>query len=314
MNLRLVVPEELSTAALRALEDESVSSVQVLRGASLRPAGDVIEANVSREGCDTVVQALSALGIASVGSLTIEPVGIWMSAAGDRADSRTPGASADAVVWPAVEQQALDDSELNFTYVSFMVLAMLIAGIAIELDSAILVIGAMVLGPEFGAIVAIALAVVRRRANLFRRGLVTLLAGFAIAMVATSLATFVGVGLGWVNQGDLARPRVATSFIYLPDLWSIVVSIIAGAAGVLALTSARTGGLSGVFISVTTVPAAANLAMAVALGQWSEVSGSAVQLAVNLIGMIIAGIVTLLIQEQVWNRVRRQRSALRASR
>ena len=162
--------------------------------------------------------------------------------------------------------------------------------------------------------VAIALAVVRRRANLFRRGLVTLLAGFAIAMVATSLATFVGVGLGWVNQGDLARPRVATSFIYLPDHWSIVVSIIAGAAGVLALTSARTGGLSGVFISVTTVPAAANLAMAVALGQWSEVSGSAVQLAVNLIGMIIAGIVTLLIQEQVWNRVRRQRSALRASR
>jgi hypothetical protein len=42
--------------------------------------------------------------------------------------------------------------------------------------------------------------------------------------------------------------------------------LIAGAAGVLSLTSAKTGGLSGVFISVTTIPAAGNVALGLAFG------------------------------------------------
>ena len=60
------------------------------------------------------------------------------------------------------------DSELNWTFLSFMSLATLIAGVAIVLDSQVLVIGAMVLGPEFGAIAALGVALVRRRTVLAR--------------------------------------------------------------------------------------------------------------------------------------------------
>ena len=70
------------------------------------------------------------------------------------------------MVWTQVGSRAYDDSELNWTYLSFMVLATLIAGVAIVLDSSILVIGAMVLGPEFGPIAAIGVALVRRRTHL----------------------------------------------------------------------------------------------------------------------------------------------------
>ncbi len=55
-----------------------------------------------------------------------------------------------------------------------MVLATLLAAIAIVTDSVILVIGAMVLGPEFVAIAALGVGLVRRRANLFRQALRTL--------------------------------------------------------------------------------------------------------------------------------------------
>lgn len=51
-----------------------------------------------------------------------------------------------------------------------MTLATSLASIAIVLDSPILVIGAMVLGPEFVAIAALALALVRRRYSLFWYG------------------------------------------------------------------------------------------------------------------------------------------------
>jgi acyl-[acyl carrier protein]--UDP-N-acetylglucosamine O-acyltransferase len=63
-----------------------------------------------------------------------------------------------------------------------------------------------------------------------------------------------------VTLDDITGPRPDTAFIYTPDRWSFLVAIIAGAAGVLSLTSDRVGGLSGVFISVTTVPAAGNVA------------------------------------------------------
>ena len=87
--------------------------------------------------------------------------------------------------------------------------------------------------------------------------------------------------------------------------------MIAGAAGVLSLTSARVGGLSGVFISVTTVPAAGNVALGLAFGQMAEVRGSALQLGLNITGMALAGWLTLLFQRIVWNRFAERRVRLR---
>ena len=137
-----------------------------------------------------------------------------------------------------------------------MTLATLLASIAIILDSQILVIGAMVLGPEFVAIAALGLALVRRRRDLGFYAASTLLLGFVVAIALTTLAALVGRALGWIAIEDVTGPRPGTDFIYSPDKWSFIVAVIAAAAGVLSLTSAKVGGLSGVFISVTTVPAA----------------------------------------------------------
>jgi uncharacterized membrane protein len=78
----------------------------------------------------------------------------------------------------------------------------------------------------------------------------------------------------------------------------------------LALTSARVGGLSGVFISVTTIPAAGNVALGIAFGVGDEIWGSIMQLLINLTGMALAGWVTLAIQEAVWSRVSLHRARL----
>ena len=72
-----------------------------------------------------------------------------------------------------------------------------------------------------------------------------------------------------------------------------MVALLAGGAGVLSLTAGRTNVLVGVFISVTTVPAAGNLGLALALGVQDEIAGAAAQLGINLAGMIISGCVLL---------------------
>lgn len=215
---------------------------------------------------------------------------------------------AQAVVWADVTQRAYEETELNWTYLSFMTLATLLASIAIVVDSQVLVIGAMVLGPEFVAIAALGLALVRHRGNLFALAGRTLLVGFGVAITATTIAAVAARALGWVVSEDVTGERPGTDFIYSPDKWSFIVALIAAAAGVLSLTSAKVGGLSGVFISVTTVPAAGNVALGIAFAAWGEVTGSAIQLALNISGM--AGWATLALQHLVWNRKARHRQPL----
>jgi uncharacterized hydrophobic protein (TIGR00271 family) len=315
LHLRVSTTAALSADVVELLKGETaISSLAVLRGASVLPEGDVIFADIAREGVNEVVDRLRELGVADEGTIQLEPMKAWLSQRGLDAERRTPGSSADAVVWVEVTQRAYEDSELNWTYLSFMSLATVIASIAIVLDSQILVIGAMVLGPEFVPIAALGLALVRRRRNLFQRALRTLLLGFATSILLATLLALLARAIGWVDLADVVGDRPQTDFIYSPDKWSFLVAIVAAAAGVLSLTSSKVGGLSGVFISVTTVPASGNVALGLAFGAWHEVTGSALQLLVNLTGMAVAGWATLAFQQATWRRISEKRAAVVARR
>ncbi len=284
-----------------------MSNLAVMRGAAIKPSGDIILVDVAREAVNEMIDRLEGLGVPQVGIVHVEPVDTWMSRAGLDSELHTPGSSADAVVWADVTQRAYQESELNWTYLSFMTLATMLASIAIIVDSQILVIGAMVLGPEFVAVAALGLALVRRRRTLFFLAARTLLLGFGVAIAIATIAALAGRSLGWITVDDVTGARPGTDFIYTPDKWSFIVALIAAAAGVLSLTSAKVGGLSGVFISVTTVPAAGNVALGIAFGATGEIWASTVQLLLNLTGMAIAGWATLALQQAVWNRKAKHR-------
>lgn len=304
MHLHALVPATMTGQVLALLEDApQVSALAVHRGAALRPAGDVITADLAREGANEILDGLRAIGVAREGTLHLDPVPTWLSQAALDAERAAPGASADAVVWAEVANRSYAESELNWTYLSFMVMATMLAAIAIVLDSQVLTIGAMVLGPEFAPIAAIGLALVRRRPLLLRHATRTLIVGFLAGIAVTMVASLLGRALGWITLESITSARSLTSFIYRPDQWSVIVAVIAAAAGVLSLTSARLGGLSGVFISVTTIPAAGNLALGLAFAEWGEVRGSALQLTINITAMALAGWATLALQGLVWSRV-----------
>ena len=311
LHLRITTPADLTDQVVEALSgDSAISNLAVLRGAVVQPAGDLVLVDIAREAANEIVDRLEALGVPQRGTIHVEPVTSWVSQAGYDAERRTPGSSADAVVWAEVTQRAYEDSELNWTYLAFMTMATLLAAIAIVLDSQILVIGAMVLGPEFLTIAALGVAAVRRRRTLFTMAARTLVAGFVVAIAITTLLVLVGRALDWINLGDISGPRPGTDFIYSPDKWSLIVAVIAAAAGVLSMTSAKVGGLSGVFISVTTIPAAGNVAAGIAFGDWHEIWGSVIQLVINVTGMVIAGAATLAIQQWVWQRMAARRARL----
>ena len=288
------------------LDDPVISSLSLEPKAGLRPPGGVFIADIPREAANDLIDRLVGLGVAEEGAIVVLPSPTWVSKPALAAEEAAPGSSADAVVWSDVVERAYDETELTWTYASFMVLAMALAAIAIVTDSVILVIGAMVIGPEFMAITALGLALVRRRRSLFLQALRTLVLGFLIAMTVITVGSLIGRATGTITAEEVMAVRPGTAFIYTPNLWSLIVAVIAAAAGVLALTSQRGSGLVGVFISVTTIPAAANICIGVAFGLWSEVVGSSLQLAINVTGMALAGWGTLALQQAVWSRVSRR--------
>jgi uncharacterized hydrophobic protein (TIGR00271 family) len=304
LQLRVTVPDD-RTAKVRELfeNDPGTAHLAVLPGASVSPAGDLVLADVARESADSLVSALRDLDIHRDGAIAITSVDAAVSSAARKAEERAPGDAADAVVWEQVVRTTDADSSLSVSYLAFLTIATMLAAIAIINDSAILTIGAMVLGPEFVPLAALAVAAVQGRPASARRAAITLVLGFVVAIGLTASLCLVGRGLGWFGTELLRADRPQTGFITAPDKWSLVVAVLAGVAGVLSLTSAKSGALVGVFISVTTVPAAADMAVSLALGGGPEFRSAATQLGINLAGILVAATVTLAVQRTVWRRM-----------
>jgi uncharacterized hydrophobic protein (TIGR00271 family) len=308
VHLRIVVPSHQSGHALDLLEHTpSAANLIFLERAAQRPEGDVILVDVAREDASVIVSDLKELDIHKEGSIAIEDIDSHISEASRRAEEAAIGLPSDAVVWEEVESRTSENVELSASFLAFMVLATLIAAVGILTDALILIIGAMVVGPEFGPLAGLCVAIVQKRGDLIRRSLTALLVGFPIAILASLLFTLLLDAVGLIPDEFSQDSHPFTQFISSPDHFTVIVAALAGAAGVLSLTSAKSGALVGVLISVTTIPAAANIGVAAALGD-AEAGGAAAQLAINLGAIIAAGVGVLYLQRSLY--VRRRRAHL----
>jgi uncharacterized hydrophobic protein (TIGR00271 family) len=309
VHLRIVVPGKRSAAVLELLDGMgSACNLVFLEGVARKPVGDVILCDVAREDASVIVSDLRELEVDVEGSIAIEEIDSQISQAADRAERHAEGAVADAVVWEEVESRTSEDTELSGVFLAFIALACLIASVGIFLDSPILIVGAMIVGPEFGPIAAFCVAIVQRRRASAQRSFIALAVGFPVGITAAWLFTLFADAVGLISERFVLADHPLTEFISHPDGLSFVVAIFAGIAGMLSLTSAKSGALIGVLVSVTTIPAAANIGVAAALADWSMWRGAMAQLAVNLAAIILAGVVTLFIQRTDY--VRRRRAHL----
>jgi uncharacterized hydrophobic protein (TIGR00271 family) len=277
-----------------------------IEGAARKPAGDVILCDVAREDASVLIEDLKELGVPRTGSISLDEINSQVSDAARRAERVARGTPSDAVVWEEVEARTSESTELGGTFLAFMVLACLLASIGIFTGSAILIVGAMVVGPEFGPLAGLCVAAIERRTGVALRSLTALAIGFPVGITAAFLFTLICVATGLLDSDFTSSNSAVTQFITEPDEFSFLIACFAGAAGMLSLTSAKSGALIGVLISVTTIPAAANIGAAAALGNWSTWRGSMAQLALNLFGIVLAGVTALSIERGLYERRRRR--------
>ncbi|KRQ22798.1 MULTISPECIES: DUF389 domain-containing protein [Mycobacteroides] len=296
LHVRVIAPADLSDQVVEFLATTAgVAHIVRVTGAAISPAGDVITADVARETANDVLNGLKAVDIDKRGSITAEVLDTVISQTAYEAEDDAEGDPADAVIWDELIGRTREESTLNLTFLAFLCLACLIAAVGVVTDSPVTIVGAMVVGPEFGPLAALAVSIVRRKWSLARRSLLALVVGFPVAMAVTAVGALAAEGAGWVTLKSV-RELQQVDFIFQVGPFSLVVALLAGAAGMLSLMSAKSAALVGVFISVTTVPAAGFAVVAATVGEWEIAGLSALQLAVNLFGIVLAGVMVLLVR------------------
>lgn len=295
LHIRMVVPDDLTKDVLALLErSPEVTNVWNLPGAAIKPRGALVSCDVAKEEGSTVLTELRRLKVDIKGSIAVESVDASISVVADDAEKAAPGMPDDAVVWEEVESRLSESTSLSVSFLVFIIAATMIAAIGVITDSIPLIIGAMIVGPEYGPLAGFCVALVEGRSRLAGRSLMALGVGFPLAIAAAAVLTLVLRGTG-ISPDEMvtSNERDLTLFISQPNWYALIVALLAGIVGMLALLSAKSGALIGVLISVTTIPAAANVGVAVVYGNFSEALGAAGQLGINLTSIVLSGLVVL---------------------
>jgi len=305
-HLRVATSGEVTERVVALLATEpGVSNLVVLPGAARGPEGDAVQCDVRSSAANSVLTRLKAACDPDVGPIAIEVVDAVVGEQ-PRRTTRLGMVQRDiAPVWDVVDARIRSEAVYAPSFYILLSIAGLIGAVGILINSQILIVGAMVVGPEYSAIMGVALGVDRRDRRPVVTGLLALAAGFLAAIILTLLFGLVIRGVGETPQPFHEGVRPVAALISSPDLFSVVVAVLAGIVGVVSLTESRAGALIGVFISVTTIPAGANIGLSIAYGDWAKAEGSIYQLLLNVVVLIVVGALVMRLQRVIW----RSRSA-----
>jgi uncharacterized hydrophobic protein (TIGR00271 family) len=299
LHIRVISPAGTTDALVTALISmPGVSKLVVLPGAR-QPSGDAVQFDVDPSAANAILRRLHDLGVHRHAPIAVQPVEADIAA-------ERPGRRAGLIqrdlppIWDVVEARIRADAVCPPSFYGLLLLAGLIAATGILINSQILIVGAMVVGPEYSAIMGVALGLDRRERPPVSQGLLALLAGFSAAIVASALFGLCIRALGETPHYYATGVRPVSDLINSPNLFSVFVAMLAGLVGVISLTGTRSGALIGVFISVTTIPAAADIGLSLAYGSWPEAGGSLAQLLLNVVVLIVVGTAGLRLQRAIW--------------
>jgi uncharacterized hydrophobic protein (TIGR00271 family) len=304
IHIRAVSPPDLTPDVVTLLSRRrGVLNLMVLQDVVRSPVGDAVECDVVNAQANEVLQTLRSLGVARGGSLVVEDVSAAFSHRASEAEAHWPRALRSTPIWEQAEARIRSEGRYPVSWFVLLTIAGLIAAVGILSNSQILIVGAMVVGPEYSAIISMALGINQGDLGPIRAGAAALAVGFLVATVMSLAFGLVVRAFGWESDAYRLGIRPVSDLIDTPNAFAVVVATLAGIVGVVSVVESRTGALIGVFISVTTIPAAADIGVSSAFEEWAEARGSLIQLLLNVAILVAVGAAGLKAQRALWRRV-----------
>ncbi|SFJ61257.1 TIGR00341 family protein [Halobacillus dabanensis] len=173
------------------------------------------------------------------------------------------------------------NSVITLNYSLLILLSAIVATVGIIKDSEAVVIGAMVIAPMIGPVIAIAFSAILGDYKLLGKSVCTSFYGVAIVLVI-SIAFGYFTELGMTNDQYLDRTKVT--------LIDIPLGVASGAAGALAFLNRLSGNLVGVMVAVALLPPSVAMGMSIGDGSMGAAYGAFLLVTVNIMSILLAAV------------------------
>ena len=179
------------------------------------------------------------------------------------------------------------------TFLVLTVTSSLVATAGLLLDSAAVVVGAMVIAPLVGPALSASVGTALDEQSMFRRGVRLQILGVVLAILTATVFAGAVRSIPLFPPGrDITRIAEISGRIS-PDFLSLVIALGAGVAGAFSLSSGVSAALVGVMIAAALIPPAAAAGISIAWGEPFAAIGSTVLVSVNLLAINLSALVTL---------------------
>lgn len=192
----------------------------------------------------------------------------------------------DTATHEEIRDRLLSGGVITGTNMCVLICAMVIASVGLNVDSTAVIIGAMLISPLMGSILAMAYALVSNDFKLLRNHAVGFAMQIIISLVISSLYFF------------LSPIKDATSELLArttPSFYDVLIATAGGLAGIIGQT--RKGMFNniipGVAIATALMPPLCTCGYSIANGQWKMLGGAAYLFIVNAYFIFLASAVIL---------------------
>jgi hypothetical protein len=299
--IEITVPPSYTDELIQELERlEQVINLSVMRGASVKPEGDVLTVHALNEGADEVLRLADAgrkQGHVSVSTAELTSLI-------DPEHERKVANDIDEALWEEIETGLRHQSRTTANYLALMVLGGAVAatGFVVEGTSqAISFVAASIISPGFEPVAKIPMGLVLRRWDLARRGLRAAGVGYLALALSAALAFLLLRLTGVVTVGEfIGNPEVES--LANPTLRDILLSVCGAVAGMVMIISQRRYLIPGALIALMIIEAAAMIGVALAAGSPVLMYEAAVRLVLDVLLIVAGGVIIVLLKQALVHR------------
>ncbi|MGN0435192.1 MAG: DUF389 domain-containing protein [Wujia sp.] len=188
-----------------------------------------------------------------------------------------------------IRERIISGGEIRGTNMCVLVLAILIASIGLNMNSTAVIIGAMLVSPLMGSILAIAYGSATLDIALVKKSII----GFVFQIVFSVTASAV--------YFKLTPIKTATSELIArtqPTIWDVCIAICGGLAGIIGMTrKEKSNVIPGVAIATALMPPLCTCGYAIANGRLGMLLGAGYLFTVNSYFIFITAMIVLLVLE-----------------
>lgn len=288
-------PENTDAAVKRLLALDGVIGLSLSKNSSIKPPGDVLIVNALNRGTGEILQIVEELVASENFSITTSESASLI----DPAFKDSIRNDVDEALWEEIIAGLRHQGRISMNFILLMIAGGAICAVGLVSDPVPMMMAfaaAGIIAPGFEPVVAVPLGIVFKRFGIVGRALLSVVAGYAVLILAAAAVIKILLLTGNIEPNQLTENRDIETMIN-PTLKEMIVSGCGAAAGIIITAAYRRSVIAGALIALIIIPAAAVAGAGIAVSDAKLIFGGLIRFAIDVAFIVGLGIVIFALKQ-----------------